>query len=206
KPFQIDEVLARVEAQLDAHDRIREMQEKVEQLNEQLDARNEEDDDVPRAERVRALIESGETETCEFKSTIRRNLKSGKNDKAMEKAWLKTIVALLNSEGGTLLIGVDDGGGILGLDVDQFSNDDHAQLHVNNLIRNHIGPEYAQFIRIGICELDEKSVLTFTCSRSGPPSFLKLDDAEDVYIRMGPGSRKLTTREAMEYFEARESK
>ena len=38
----------------------------------------------------------------------------------MEKAVLKTIVAFLNTDGGNLLIGVDDDGDIIGADIQSF--------------------------------------------------------------------------------------
>lgn len=58
----------------------------------------------------------------------------------MEFAWLKTVVAYLNSDGGLILLGVDDIGKILGLGHDGFANDDKALRHVENLIAAHIGP------------------------------------------------------------------
>ena len=57
---------------------------------------------------VEHLITLGESDTLEFKSTLRTNLKTGEKDKRMEKAVLKTLVAFLNSEGGTLLINGDE--------------------------------------------------------------------------------------------------
>ena len=46
------------------------------------------------------------------------NLKSGKNGKEIELAWLKGVVGFMNTNGGILLIGVDDSGTILGIDAD----------------------------------------------------------------------------------------
>jgi DNA-binding response OmpR family regulator len=203
KPFMLDEVIARVAAHLKSHDRMRDMRDTVERLNQELDAQT--DGGVPTVKQVARLIEGGESEVCEFKSTVRRNLHSGKNDKAIEKAWLKTVVAFMNSLGGTLLVGVDDEGTILGLEADQFANDDRALLHVNNLIKKHIGPEYAPFISFGTVDMGTASVLAVACSRAGPPAYFRTEDDDDVFIRVGPGSRRLTSRQAMEYFAAREA-
>ncbi len=85
------------------------------------------------------LIRFGETENVEFKSTFRMNLYTGKKDRAVEKAALKTICAFLNSEGGILMIGVGDDGEILGLDNDKFTNSDKMLLHVTNMIKERIG-------------------------------------------------------------------
>ena len=48
------------------------------------------------------LIQNGETENVEFKSTLRWNIHTQKKDDAIEHASLKTIAAFLNSYGGTL--------------------------------------------------------------------------------------------------------
>ncbi|MGW8272886.1 MAG: RNA-binding domain-containing protein, partial [Thermodesulfovibrionales bacterium] len=56
------------------------------------------------------VIQGGESETVEFKSTLRVNLKTGKPGKEVELAWLKTVVAFMNTRGGVLLIGVGDAG------------------------------------------------------------------------------------------------
>jgi type I restriction enzyme, R subunit len=59
---------------------------------------------VPTAE----LIAGDETFEVEFKSTARWNLRDGVKDKRMEDAVVKTIAGFLNTDGGTLFIGIDD--------------------------------------------------------------------------------------------------
>ncbi|GAI03385.1 unnamed protein product, partial [marine sediment metagenome] len=58
----------------------------------------------------------------------------------------KTIAAVSNAEGGTLLIGVNDDGEIIGLERDFTSlkgNRDEFELHLRNLINNHFGKVFA---------------------------------------------------------------
>lgn len=64
------------------------------------------------------LIEVGESQTVEFKSTARWNTRAGQCDKKMEHVIVKTVCGFLNAEGGTLLIGVDDDGTVIGLAED----------------------------------------------------------------------------------------
>lgn len=201
KPIQVEEVIARVDAHLETHDRLGSMREQVRELRDELDDR--ETGSVPGPDRVRALIAGGESELVEFKSTLRWNLKAERADKAIEDAWLKTVVAFLNSEGGTLLVGVADDGTVLGIKSDGFQSDDHFLLHVNNLIRQHIGPEYASSISYGLCPIDDASVLAIVCARSIQPAYLRRGDAEDLYVRIGPGSRRLTARQAVEFVSSR---
>jgi len=145
------------------------------------------------------LIKQGESDELEFKSTLRWNLKTNKPDTNIQISVLKTLVAYMNSEGGKLLIGVQDNGSILGIQVDQFSNDDKFMLHLNNMIKQHIGLEFSQWINYKIIQKNEKKVLLVECEKSREPAFLKIDDNEDFYIRIGPASRKLSTKKALHY-------
>ncbi|EKD26598.1 MAG: hypothetical protein ACD_79C01103G0001 [uncultured bacterium] len=79
------------------------------------------------------LISKGEGQHIEFKSTLRMNLHTMKPDREMEFAVLKTIAGFLNSEGGTLLIGLNDQGEIIGIKNDNFTNKDKMMLHLTNL-------------------------------------------------------------------------
>ena len=60
------------------------------------------------AEGVAELLAVGESQTVEFKSTARWNVRAGRPDKRMEHAIAKTVGGFLNAQGGKLLIGVDD--------------------------------------------------------------------------------------------------
>ena len=56
------------------------------------------------------MIDKGESDELEFKSTLRWDIKEGIVNKKLEEVILKTVAAFANSQGGTLLIGVDDDG------------------------------------------------------------------------------------------------
>ena len=117
----------------------------------------------------------------------------------IEKAWLKSVAAFLNSDGGTLLVGVADNGDILGIAADRFDNDDKCLLHVNNRIQQHIGLEHAGFIGYQLVPVDDKRVLLIECQPCPSPVFLKISKDEEFYIRVGPGSRCLSTSEVVAY-------
>ena len=46
------------------------------------------------------LIDDGESEAVEFKTTLRINLHTGESDKRMEMAVLRTLAGFLNTNGG----------------------------------------------------------------------------------------------------------
>lgn len=144
-------------------------------------------------------IQEGESDAVELKSTLRWNLKADRADKVMELACLKTIAAFLNSDGGTLIVGVEDDGHVLGIQADRFANEDKFLLHLNNLIKQHLGAEHASNFRFGIRPYQNARILIVDCDRSTRPVFVKHDKQEGFYVRMGPGTRLLSTSEALEY-------
>jgi len=154
-------------------------------------------------ERVQQLLDDGEGELVEFKSTLRWNLNNDKPGKEVEMSWLKTVVAFLNTNGGYLLIGVDDDSNILGIEADQFANEDKYLLHVNNLINQHIGLERSPYIRFSLVPVADSKILVVRCERSKTPAFLSIGKEEEFFIRTGPGSRKLPPSKIVAYLQER---
>ena len=156
---------------------------------------------------IENLILQGESDKLEFKSTIRTNLQTGEPDKRMEKAVLKTLVAFMNSEGGTLLIGVSDDGTVCGIDLDGFDNRDKLNLHFTYMISSSIGNEYLPYIKFKLVDFDEKrSVMRVVCARSRKPVFLKEGKAEIFFVRSGPSSVELAGMNLINYVKNRSLK
>jgi predicted HTH transcriptional regulator len=70
------------------------------------------------ARSVEVLTTMGEGPTIEFKESFRRDSKTGNVNKELSKVVVKTIAAFLNTNGGSLLIGVADNGAIIGIEAD----------------------------------------------------------------------------------------
>ncbi|MGM0611258.1 MAG: RNA-binding domain-containing protein [Thermodesulfobacteriota bacterium] len=152
-------------------------------------------------QQIKALIAQGENPGLEFKSTVRTNLKTGKKDKAIEIAWLKTLAAFLNTQGGILLIGVDDACQVLGLEADNFKSDDKCRLHIKNLIHRHIGPAFSHFIHFDIVHYQGARIIVFECAPASKPVFLYNGQGEEFFIRSGPASIPLTISQTINYLQ-----
>jgi hypothetical protein len=161
-------------------------------------SKQEEEDPVLRFHR---LINLGEGNNIEFKSTVRMNLNKGKPGKEIEFAWLKAVVAFLNSDGGTLLLGVADNGKILGLEADNFENNDRCLLHIKNLFNHHIGAEFSDFVDFILLIVEDKKVVTVDCHEAGKPVFLRIGKNEEFYIRSGPSNSKLAPSQMLRYVQ-----
>jgi len=201
KPFLVDEVLARVRTHLENYHTHQELITR----NRELAARASADVRDVSPDQLQELIRAGESDRFELKSTLRWNLKADRAGKEIENAWLKTVVAFLNTDGGILVIGVEDDGSVLGTEPDRFQNRDRYLLHANNLIRDTIGPDFTPFIEFALVPLEGKEVLVVKCRPSPIPGFLTRDGQEDFYIRIGPGSRKLLASEMLAYLQSKEA-
>jgi very-short-patch-repair endonuclease len=156
-------------------------------------------------ERINAdsLIESGETEETEFKSTLRVNLHTRQRDPKIEFAALRAIASLLNSSGGTLIIGVSDDGRAVGLETDGFESEDKMSLHLDNLIHLRMGSQHSAHIRIRFEDYDDHRIMAVICSRARIPVFLKDAGGEKFFIRSGPSTRELSGSQQLEYIKGR---
>ena len=152
---------------------------------------------------TKELIENGEDDNTEFKSTLRYNLYTQKPDKAIENASLKTLVAFMNSEGGTLLIGVGDDGELLGLEADKFQNHDKRLLHLTHLVESRIGSLFVKFLHFTIEQVSEQEILRIDCWPATMPAYLDDGNKEHFYIRNGPSTTDLKLSKVYLYIKER---
>ncbi len=155
-----------------------------------------------------ADIALGESATLEFKSSARWDMKENKANKAMEQVIVKTAAAFLNTEGGTLLIGVDDSGTVLGLDHDfktlgKKQDRDGFELFLTTLLLDEFGKDAAPSIQTTFHQPDGKDVCRVAFKPAPKPAFVKDGNAEHLYIRTGNSTRQLTTKEALAYCKQR---
>lgn len=159
--------------------------------------------EAPEPVNTKELILKGEGQTTEFKSTLRVNLHTMKPDKEIEFAVLKTIAGFLNSEGGTLLIGVNDQGEIIGLKNDNFSSRDKMMLHLTHLIKSHIGVHFHHFIRYSVEKQKNREIFRVDCRKADLPAYLKHDKSKSMYIRTGASTAELPANEIHDYIRSR---
>jgi glutaredoxin-related protein len=154
-----------------------------------------------------SLIEKGESADLEFKSTVRWDLREGKKSPELEAVIRYAVAGFLNAHGGTLLIGVGDDGSIVGLQPDYGTfkkpNRDGFELFLTDLLLGGLGKDMATSIRTTFHEVDGKDVCRVTIAASPRPVFLKEGNDEVFYLRAGNSTRRLSTREAVQYCKTR---
>lgn len=152
------------------------------------------------------MMASGEHEKLEFKSALRWDTKRQHVNKELEKTIMKTVAAFLNSDGGYLMIGVDDQGKPIGLEKDFISlpkpNADGFENHFNNLFNQMIGPEFRRLVQLVFKNLDGQTVCLINIKPGHKPAYLKTVDGEDFYIRTGNATTPLKMSEVATYISS----
>lgn len=162
---------------------------------------------------IEDLISDGESNELELKSSLRWNYKENRVDKKMEEVIMKSISAFSNFEGGTLIIGVNDEGNVLGLDRDYASidgNKDKFEIHIRNLINSNFGKVFStNNINITFHEVEEGvEICKIEIPKGNKPLFLNVTDNngqkhEKFYVRSGNTSQELSLSEISEYVSGR---
>jgi serine/threonine protein kinase len=177
------------------------------------------------ASNVGALIAAGESDTLELKSSLHHPhgplppdlqhlLEQGKlqpvqvrkeMQKRLNKEVTEAIAALLNTNGGTLLIGVDDADTTLGIEPDfeycqkGKQDADGWMLSLKTLIINALGADIWSAIRVSLVPHKEKMVAVILCPRRASKTWHYEDVGESFYIRMGNSTAELRGRRLVGY-------
>jgi hypothetical protein len=163
----------------------------------------------PGDQEIAASIARGESPELEFKASARWDVRENKLNREMEKVVVKTVAAFLNSEaGGTLLIGIQDGGTVLGLEHDfktlgKRQDRDGYENFLTTLLLGTYGKDCSPLIQITFHQVNGKDVCRIIAKPSPKPVFVKDEKGEHLFIRAGNSTRFLSTKEAIDYCKIR---
>lgn len=153
------------------------------------------------------LIHIDEHEQLERKSTLRWDLKTKAVNKSLEKATMKTVAAFMNSKGGNLLLGIGDGGEVIGMEHDyatlQRRNADGLQNHFTNVLSAMLGPSLRPYVRLSSFTHEGKECMLVSVSAADRPAYLRDQEHEEFFIRTGNGTTSLKMSEANSYIASR---
>lgn len=164
---------------------------------------------------IEDVIAEGESDEVEFKSSLRWDVKLEVMNKKLEEVIVKSVAAFANAQGGTLLIGVDDEGEILGLERDYESlgdsDRDKFEIHLRNILNQYFGTAMVTTkIQIRFHSVDDKELCQVEISPFPSPVLVKFADKngqvqERFYVRSGNSSQELSKTEMLAYLEERDS-
>lgn len=102
----------------------------------------------------------------------------------------KEVIAFANTRGGTLYIGVEDDGTVVGVD-----DPDGVILQVNNMVRDSIKPDITMFVGYQAHEMEDKRIVAVTIQKgTDRPYYLgsKGLKPSGVYVRNGTSTDPAT--------------
>lgn len=102
----------------------------------------------------------------------------------------KEVIAFANTKGGTMYVGVQDDGHVLGVE-----NADRVTLQMNNMVRDSIKPDVTMFVRYETQEIDGKQIVAVTIQKgTDRPYYLgsKGLKPSGVYVRNGTSTDPAT--------------
>jgi type I restriction enzyme, R subunit len=125
------------------------------------------------------ILPDGETRFLEYKSTMRWDVNKGEKASYIEDSIVKTIVGFANSPyGGTLLVGVTDGGGVYGLEDDYATFSKRGERgdrdlwgqHLKNLL-DRLGKSAVALVDWEFFVIDGKDVCRISIDPSDHPVY-----------------------------------
>jgi hypothetical protein len=155
---------------------------------------------------IRLMIAEDESQRVEFKETARLNTITGRKDSEIEKAVGKTICAFANSyEGGTLLIGVDRFGAIIGIERDyQFTHDrDGFSLWLSTFVRDSIDPVLATKLAVSFVEMDSRTICRVDVPPVAAAVFFADDRTKRFYVRVQSQTNEYSGNDLLNYRKER---
>ena len=151
------------------------------------------------------IIAKVESNTLEFKSSLRWDRKLSQVNRVLEMSVIKTINGFLNTDGGALLIGIDDSKQIVGIEDDyktlQKPDRDGFELLLTQLISGYIGKERCLNTSSSFHELDGKDICMVQVEPSLKPAYVKEGQESKFYIRTGNQTQPLGIKESIEYIQ-----
>ena len=160
-------------------------------------------------ESTESILAGGESQTVEFKSTLRWNLRAQTVDSVIEHAIVKTICGFMNAEGGTLFIGVDDDGKVLGLNEDvktlgSKASLDGFELHLRQVLNAALSIPTAGIVTISFERLGDLDIAIVRAAPSGNPVFAKPakssgSPSSEFWVRVGNATHLLHGADMIHY-------
>jgi hypothetical protein len=158
------------------------------------------------------IINSGENNLVEFKTTLRYDIMKAEVNKKLEDVIIKAIAAFSNKDGGTLIMGVNDDMDVIGLENDYTSlrgTKDEFELHLRHLTDKNYGIEFStNNLSINFPSIEDKEICVVEIGKWNKPLFLNVTDkngvrSEKFYVRNGNSSPELPPSEIHDYISSR---
>ncbi|WP_196938648.1 AlbA family DNA-binding domain-containing protein [Sphingobacterium pedocola] len=163
---------------------------------------------------ILSLIDNSEGRILEFKSALQYDFFYGKKNKSGHHNILKSLAAFSNSDGGVLLLGVNDDKSICGLEDGDFSTlvggdkEDAYKLLLDELVQTSFGNDFQSNLEaIKFYKVKGKTVCKIVVKgKHSSPIYINMPAADGtisqvLFIRGQASTRKLNDNEVSSYLK-----
>ena len=155
--------------------------------------------------RISTLLADGEGHRTEFKSSLRYDYAKSRVNKELTKVVVRTVAAFMNSEGGTLVIGVADDRTVLGLDTDlgtlSKKTHDGFELALRSALASYLGAEIDTQVSVDFAVISDKVVAVVSCPKHSGPVYFRDSDKREFLVRSGNLTRSLDVAATVAYVD-----
>lgn len=156
---------------------------------------------------VKELLLMGEENRLEFKSTFQWDIKKQCKNEKLRLEIISTIAAFNNTDGGYLIIGVDDKRNLFGLEKDYSllskDNRDGFGLLLTQEIENRISKSFLPKVKVSFHQIDGKDICMIKINIGDDAIWVKEDSKEIFYIRTQNSTRMLSPKESADYIRSK---
>jgi len=160
--------------------------------------------------RLEKLIRAGESRDVEFKKCATYNAETGARDKTLAWVVARAVASFLNTEGGTLIIGVNDTGQVTGLSGDykvltKNNRDpkDSFETEVRNTLTSFLGQKGHEY-QFHFETVDGKDICGIDVpQKSKKPVWIckPKSGEEEFFVRTGNKTQRYKPSDATEYIK-----
>jgi hypothetical protein len=154
---------------------------------------------------IENLINNGENDVIEFKSSFIWDYKRKQPSKEMKKEVVISISSFMNTVGGFLLVGIKDNKKVLGLDNDLkqcHKSKDELERSLTSAINTYLGKVNRIYVKVGFKKVDNKEILLARVVQSPHPVFFNCKgEKESFFIRSGNSTQQLEMSEYTLYIK-----
>lgn len=162
-------------------------------------------------EERKIALENNNSEKLSLIEEKINDLSNNNAQKAVIHSAMKTLVAFANSDGGDLILGLEDNKNILGLEFDFSSLNkkdnqfDSFRLRFDQYIGEYIGTDFNNLLEDAkFVNIDNQNLYWVKVKKSKTAVFLKKDEkgnnTSDVWVRAQASSNKVTKAEELQKF------
>ena len=169
-----------------------------------LEKRDEKKTKPDKNQKIFDIIKKGEGQKIEFKATLQQSINNPEiPNHVIENMVIKSIVGFCNTEGGSLLIGINDDKKCIGIEADAFQNTDKFKNHLKNILGGRVEQDVFSFIKTEFFIIEGKTICLIECGKSDTALFVQYEGVTHFYKRNLESTDSLNPQETLEYCKKR---